>query len=206
MASPCPQHPHDGGAQNGGFGALTTHPRCPGGRAGSGVIVGDPAAPHASPLGISARGGGRGAGVSPSVWRLRPRRLAVSRWHLRPHPDVWVASEPGTKPRPCLAGPALRRKLPRRRCQANPSGEGAGCQRPQGKGRKEVGGRTQPPVPSPWHLSRPAAPGGRATQAGAPPGSQPGPGEVGGGRPCRLLPACAEPETVKLIKDLQQQD
>ena len=53
---------------------------------------------------------GCGAAASPSVWRSPP----VSRWHLRPHPDIWVASEPGSSPRPRPAGP--------QRCQRSPSG------------------------------------------------------------------------------------
>lgn len=146
------------------------------------------------------RGGRRRAGVSPSVWRLGPCRLPVSRWHLRPHPDVWVASEPGTKPRPCPAGPSLRRKLPPRRCQASPS-MAPPPPPPPPAASGDLGRGTQPPTLSWCHLSRPAAP--LPPKRGAP--GEPV-GVWGGGGPRRSPPTSVKPETVKLIKALQQQD
>ena len=88
---------------------------------------------------------GCGAAASPSVWRSPP----VSRWHLRPHPDIWVASEPGSSPRPRPAGP--------QRCQRSPSGRVRAPAAPGGGrwwwwgwgggGGRGAGGTQRPPVP-----------------------------------------------------------
>jgi len=192
------------------FRATLTPPRGPRGP-GGGRAAGRTPIPGAAAAGGSAGCPGGVGRVAPACPHLGPRRQLVSRWHLRPHPDVWVASEPGTKPCPCLAGghpsasscrhAAAKRALlcvcvsPRQRWGPKPS---ASSLRGLGEGWSTAPhhphGATSPPCSTP------------ATQAGPPAASPWRWGGGGWGEPRHLPPTSIKPETVKLIKALQQQD